>query len=101
MQKSHFDIWEFVFKMLRLIIAVVIVYLIYRLVKTSLLPLGKKSEKFPRRPASIEGEDMVKDPYCNTYIPLSDAYKASVNGETLYFCSKECFEKYKKMEKES
>ena len=102
MQESHFDIWESVLKMLRLIIAVVIVYLIYRLVKTSLLPSGKRSEKFPRTPASIEGEEMVKDPYCNTYIPLGDAYKASVNGKTLYFCSKECFEKYKrKMEEES
>ena len=86
--------------MFRLIIAVVILYLIHRLVKTFRLPSGKKSEKFPRRPAPIEGEDMVKDPYCNTYIPLSDAYKASINGETLYFCSKECFEKYKRKMKE-
>jgi len=30
---------------------------------------------------------MVKDPYCNTYIPLGDAYKASVT-ET-FFCHSE------------
>ncbi len=82
-------------KMIRLVVAVIIVYLIYRLAKTFLLPSGRTSESFPKSPASIEGEDMVKDPYCNTYIPLSEAYKVSVNGETLYFCSKECFEKYK------
>jgi len=83
------------FKMIRLVVAVIIVYLIYRLAKTFFLPSGRTSESFPKSPASIEGEDMVKDPYCNTYIPLSEAYKASVNGETLYFCSRECFEKYK------
>lgn len=82
-------------KMIRLVVAVIIVYLIYRLAKTFLLPSGRTSESFPKSPASIEGEDMVKDPYCNTYIPLSEAYKTSVNGKTLYFCSKECLEKYK------
>ncbi len=82
-------------KMIRLLVAIIIVYLIYRLAKTFLLPSGRTSGSFPKSPAPIEGEDMVKDPYCNTYIPLSEAYKASVNGETLYFCSKECFEKYK------
>lgn len=81
--------------MLRLIVAIVIVYLVYRLAKLFFLPSGKRQEHFPGEPTPIEGEDMVKDPYCNTYIPMSNAYKASVNGETCYFCSQECLEKYK------
>jgi YHS domain-containing protein len=81
--------------MLRLIVAIVIVYLVYRLAKTFFLPSGKMRERFPGEPTPIDGEDMVQDPYCKTYIPLSNAYKASVDGKTCYFCSQECCEKYK------
>ena len=78
----------------RLILAVIIVYVIYRIGKAIALPLSEQRRKFPRRPTAIEDEDMVQDPYCHTYVPLSSAYKAAVDGKTLYFCSKECFEKY-------
>lgn len=84
----------------RLIFTVIIVYFIYRLIRGLLLPSGKKRSSFPREPASIQGEDLVKDPYCGTYVPVSNASKVTINGEELYFCSKECIEKYKKREKE-
>jgi len=38
---------------------------------------------------------LVEDPYCHTYVPISDAYSVSLDGKTVYFCCKECFEKYK------
>ena len=81
--------------LLRLIFTVVVIYLIYRLVKGLFLPSAKPRDKFPKGMTSIEGEDLVEDPYCHTYVPMSDAYKVSLNGKKLYFCSKECFEKYK------
>lgn len=80
---------------IRLIFALIVIYLIYRLAKRFFLPSAKQRDKFPERPTAIGGEDLVEDPYCHTYVPISDAYKASLNGETVYFCSKECFEKYK------
>ncbi len=79
---------------LRLILAVAIVYIIYRVAKAIAQPLAAQRQRFPQRPTPIEDEDMVQDPCCNTYVPLSNAYKAAVDGKTLYFCSKECFEKY-------
>jgi len=85
--------------MIRLIITIVIIYLVFRLVKGLFLPSGKRKENFPRKPASIEGEDLVKDPYCGTYVPVSSANKLRINGEDLYFCSKECLEKYKEQKK--
>lgn len=81
--------------LLRLIFTVVVIYLIYRLVKGLFLPSAKPHDEVPEKKTPIGGEDLVKDPYCHTYVPISDAYKASLNGETVYFCSKECFEKYK------
>ena len=81
--------------LLRLIFTVIVVYIIYRLAKGLFLLSTRPPDKFPEKTESIEKEDLVKDPYCQTYVPISDAYKASLNGETVYFCSKECFEKYK------
>jgi uncharacterized protein len=43
-----------------------------------------------------EGEEMVRDPQCGVYLPLSSALKRRVRGEAAYFCSKECEEKYGK-----
>ena len=41
-----------------------------------------------------ESEEMVRDPQCGVYVPLSSALKKRVEGETVYFCSRECEEAY-------
>lgn len=42
-----------------------------------------------------DGQEMVKDPNCNTYIPLDSAIVSKVNGRHHYFCSKECEREYR------
>lgn len=79
----------------RLLFAIGIVYLAYRIGKKFFLPITEKKEEFPPRPTSIESEDMVQDPVCGTYVPLGNAYKTTINGKTLYFCSEACCETYK------
>jgi len=37
---------------------------------------------------------MVKDPFCETYFPQRKAIKGVVKGETLYFCSAACRDKF-------
>lgn len=45
--------------------------------------------------AKEETEDvMVKDPYCETYFPKRDGIYAHIRGQGLYFCSRECMDKY-------
>ncbi|MBN2397723.1 MAG: YHS domain-containing protein [Deltaproteobacteria bacterium] len=82
--------------MIRLVIAGIIVYVVYRFLKPLFAPAervsGGASEKMPR----IEGEDLVKDPQCGKYVPINSACKVTLNGKTLYFCSKECLERYKR-----
>ncbi|MDO9529508.1 MAG: hypothetical protein Q7J27_10170 [Syntrophales bacterium] len=80
---------------LRFIVTAVIIYLVYRLAKSLFLTSTRPPDKFPEGVVSIEKEDLVMDPYCHTYVPISDAYRASINGKTVYFCSEECFNKYK------
>jgi len=41
------------------------------------------------------GEEMVADPCCGTYVPKSAAIVKKVRGEKYYFCSTECWKKYK------
>jgi YHS domain-containing protein len=48
---------------------------------------------------SREGEKMVADPYCGTYLPVSDTIKATIEGQEYYFCSKKCLKEYKKAQK--
>jgi YHS domain-containing protein len=40
------------------------------------------------------GEDLVEDPHCHTYVPVSQAYRKEIGGKSYYFCSKECYETY-------
>ena len=80
---------------IRLIITIIAVYFIVRLVRGLFLPSAGKEKSFPRKPASIPGEELVKDPQCGTYVPVSSATKATIDGQVLYFCSEECLKKYK------
>ena len=43
---------------------------------------------------SDPGEEMVQDPVCSSYVPLSVAVKKGTGSKTVYFCSKECRDKY-------
>jgi YHS domain-containing protein len=39
---------------------------------------------------------MEKDPVCGTYVDVATSVQATFAGETRYFCSSECLNKYKK-----
>jgi YHS domain-containing protein len=51
--------------------------------------------KVPGRPGpKLDSEEMVRDPECGVYLPVGSALKKRVRGEIVYFCSRECEEKY-------
>ena len=81
--------------LLRIVIAFLIFYLLYRAARMLFFPAGGKSDRPPTFREAISGEDLVEDPYCHTYVPLSNAYKVSIKGRTVHFCSRECFERYR------
>jgi len=48
------------------------------------------------RPSSPpSGGELKKDPVCGTFISTATAFQKSVGGQTYYFCSTECRDKYK------
>ncbi|MBN1828383.1 MAG: YHS domain-containing protein [Deltaproteobacteria bacterium] len=82
--------------LIRLIIIGVLAYVIFRTIK-SLMAKGPAIRP-PRRDrqAGMISDELVKDPFCETYVPLGDAYRVVYKGEELAFCSKDCAEKYLK-----
>jgi YHS domain-containing protein len=86
---------------IRFVIFALLCYILYRLIKSLALPSPRKSgepfrkpgEPFTQSPQVITDE-MVIDPHCHVYIPKREALTAKIEGETVYFCSKECKKKY-------
>jgi YHS domain-containing protein len=38
--------------------------------------------------------ELRKDPVCGTFVPVSTSLKRVVDGETVYFCSADCRDRY-------
>jgi YHS domain-containing protein len=38
--------------------------------------------------------ELRKDPVCGTFVPVSTSLKRVVNGETVYFCSADCRDRF-------
>jgi len=79
---------------MKLLIIIIILYLAYRAFKywmlTNIIPGPKASTGSERQIDDI----MIKDPVCEVYFPKRSGISLSIEGETLYFCSEECKDKY-------
>lgn len=83
--------------LIRLIVSFIIIYLAYKAIKGLISGIKREVKGSAGvQPLASGGEDLAEDPYCHTYIPVSDAYKTSCGGKILYFCGKKCFEDYMK-----
>jgi len=78
--------------MIRLLLLIILGFLAYSVGVALLRSLGKQPR--PPKEKSAEGEPMVKDPACGTYLPRSEALPRTIEGEVHYFCSRECRERY-------
>ena len=74
--------------LLRLILLFLICYILIAVVR-SLMGRGKGAVS-NRTQSNLDGEEMVLDPQCHSYIPKSDAITQSGR----YFCSQECARLY-------
>jgi YHS domain-containing protein len=86
---------------IKLLIVAFIFYVAYRVYRFLQIP-AKTAEPKVLRKKEVKGVDLVEDPMCHTYIPLSNVYKKVVqeDGEPVYFCSQKCFEQYKSQTKQ-
>jgi uncharacterized protein len=76
--------------MARLILFIVVIFVLcyglYFLIKHP--SLRKKVNR------NDEPEELVQDPYCQTYVPKGSAVKKRIAGKDYYFCNPGCLRKY-------
>ena len=79
--------------MVRLILLIffllILYYVLHFLIKD--IPSLRKT-----RDRKSEPEELVQDPYCQTYIPKRSALKKRIAGRDYYFCNRDCLKRYLK-----
>lgn len=79
---------------MRLLVLMGLLYLCYRFLKFWMLK-EKPSQKAAFGKKTDEIDDiMVKDPYCEIYFAKKDGVNLNIKGKDVYFCSKECKDKF-------
>jgi len=64
----------------------IIVYCLTRLIlKTLWMPRQET-------PAKPQAEELVQNPFCQTYIPKRSALRRNIDGRECFFCNQECYE---------
>ncbi len=80
--------------LLRLVLLFLVALLIVRVLRAFVSPGRRPAE---RRDADLsQGTDMIQDPVCEVYVPKSKAVMEKIDGETHYFCSERCAERFRK-----
>ena len=77
--------------MLRLILFVVSTVILYAILHFLIKDMSSSRKRANR---SVEPEELVQDPCCQTYIPKRSAIKKNVAGKEYYFCNQDCLRNY-------
>ena len=72
-------------------------FVVYSFVSSIKIRSGRRNEPKNR---DREGEPMVSDPQCGTYLPQGDAIKTTIKGQEYFFCSRKCLQEFKKAQRE-
>jgi len=77
--------------MARLILFIILFLVLYAILRILIkdTPVWRKKLYKETKP-----EELVQDPYCQTYIPKKSAIKKRVSGKNYYFCKQECLKKF-------
>jgi uncharacterized protein len=79
---------------MRLLILLGIIYVCYRAVKSWMLQGGSPRRTVFNKNAAQIDDVMIKDPFCEIYFPKKDGVHLRIDGKDLYFCSKDCRDKF-------
>jgi YHS domain-containing protein len=74
----------------------VVVVALVAIIVNRVLNAWRRVEPVPPR---TRRDELVKDPVCQTYVVLSRAVRAEVNGTVTHFCSRECAARFARGER--
>jgi YHS domain-containing protein len=77
--------------MSRLILFIILFLLLYTILRYLIKDTAVWRKKLRRE---SEPEELVQDPYCQTYISKRLAIRKRLSGKDYYFCKQECLEKF-------
>lgn len=80
--------------MIRAALLIFAVMIIYSALRTLFRSAVQGYNEDERRRAAVQGEEMVQDPECRTYVVKSRAVTRRINGKLCSFCSDACAEQY-------
>jgi YHS domain-containing protein len=75
----------------------VLLFLVLRSLIGNFSQAQRQPRSVPRQapqPQVTPGGELKKDPVCGTYVSIASAITRNSNGQVLYFCSKDCANKY-------
>ena len=78
--------------MIRLIVWLILISLVLR----SLVRLGRGIAEGLQGPKPPKAVPLVRDPVCGTFVAPGESFAFRTGGETHYFCSVECRERFRK-----
>jgi YHS domain-containing protein len=83
-----------------LIVRLLLPLLLFLILRSVLRGLFSQGTTAPQRaqeaPTRVpEGGELRKDPVCGTYVSVSAGVREKVRGETVYFCSTDCRDRFK------
>lgn len=79
---------------MKLLIYLILGIIIYRAFKTLMGGSGKQRVQSSGGEPLQADDVMIQDPQCGTYFARREGVPLHHNGQTLYFCSDTCKEKY-------
>lgn len=81
---------------MRLLLWLILGYIGYRIIKGFLASREITAAK------PLKDTEVFRDPVCGVYVSGEDATVGRLEGEKVYFCSRECLDKYQeKLQKKS
>jgi YHS domain-containing protein len=83
-----------------LIVRLLLPLLLFLVLRSVLRGLFSSSTTTPERarqapPKVPDGGELRKDPVCGTYVSVLAGVQGKVKGETVYFCSTDCRDRYR------
>jgi YHS domain-containing protein len=79
--------------MVRLILLILLLFILYYVLHFLIKDMPSIRKTMDRK---SEPEELVQDPYCQTYIPKRSALKKRIAGRDYYFCNRDCLKRYLK-----
>lgn len=80
--------------MIRLIFYGILIYFAYRILKPWVTSLLRSDRQDVRDRVASQETELVRDPQCGTYFLPQSGVEARIGGRRVYFCCKECRDRY-------